>query len=101
MSGIIIFDNSSVLECSTIKCEIYNITVTIDDVVIFISHSYGTLCWCDGNVQWLKIKHNENNIYLDNNENKNMIPNEILSQAIEFMSDETNYKKSQINNCLC
>ena len=85
----IIFNNNAVLDCSTIKAEVFDVTVKKYGKEYYFAEASCTVEWYDSICDWIKI----NDIYYDSKD----IQPELLIQIYEFMLDPRNYKV--INMC--
>lgn len=89
MESFIIFSDE--LHCSIIDCEIFNFTFIHKGKAIMIPHCKAQLNWFNNQVNYLTFQYNNEDIFLSNECNRKRIPDNILSQAVEFFA-KSNYK---------
>lgn len=97
METVVVFD--SVLHCSIIECEIYNLFFEYNNEKYFVHQINAKLNWLDNQIHWLNFEYDNKLFVLSANDKKNYIPDSIILQAIEFLSDENNYTTCTSNNC--
>ncbi len=76
-----------ILHCSTIQATLYNTTFKKMSKEYHYDEVECTVQWFDGYCDWLSVKNGETEEVFDNR----FIPEELLSQIVEFMSDPSNY----------